>query len=195
MIPSTRRRETVRRFISGRTDGFSLFKPKLVRKPRLRVGVRSMAASDPARFTGLSVLSDRWSRVSFPPSPRGLQSDPLVRATLATQGPRIRRGNILWKRAGSGSVARSTTQTIFPKNTPYYGLKRLAGMINYRVDNLDALLAHLRRALARVHPHQETGRTDGSLGLRVRRGIGFSCQGGRRSSRPADGECPASECV
>jgi hypothetical protein len=51
------------------------------------------------------------------------------------------------------SVAESMTWAIFPKNTPHFRLDCLSMKINHRVDNLDALLTHLSRALAQVDPH------------------------------------------
>jgi predicted enzyme related to lactoylglutathione lyase len=55
-----------------------------------------------------------------------------------------------------GRVGGSTVWAPFPQSTPYFGRKSQAGMINYRVDDLDAVLARLRRAKVRVDPHQET---------------------------------------
>jgi catechol 2,3-dioxygenase-like lactoylglutathione lyase family enzyme len=55
-----------------------------------------------------------------------------------------------------GRMSGSTTWGLFPQDTDYFGDRRQAAMINYRVEHLDALLARLRRARVRVDPHQET---------------------------------------
>jgi hypothetical protein len=55
-----------------------------------------------------------------------------------------------------GQVAGSTTLAIFPHKTDYFGSRRQGGMVNYRVQNLDGLLARLRRARVRLDPHIET---------------------------------------
>jgi len=55
-----------------------------------------------------------------------------------------------------GRVAGSTTWGLFPQDTDYFGDRRQVAMINYRVENLDGLLARLRRARVRIDPHQET---------------------------------------
>jgi catechol 2,3-dioxygenase-like lactoylglutathione lyase family enzyme len=56
----------------------------------------------------------------------------------------------------SGRMAGSTTRAIFPRETTYFGRKRQAAMVDYRVKNLDALLRHFRRARIRDDPHQVT---------------------------------------
>jgi catechol 2,3-dioxygenase-like lactoylglutathione lyase family enzyme len=57
-----------------------------------------------------------------------------------------------------GPVSGSTTWAVFPQSTKYFGRRTQVAMINYRVRNLDALLARLRKARVRVDPHQETAR-------------------------------------
>jgi predicted enzyme related to lactoylglutathione lyase len=49
-----------------------------------------------------------------------------------------------------------TTWSVFADNTDYFGKgSRQAVMINYRVDDLDALLHKLRTAKVEVDPHRE----------------------------------------
>ncbi len=52
-----------------------------------------------------------------------------------------------------------TAWSIFPSDTPYFGPGTVAGpqqtMINYRVDDLDALLAKLAAANVFIDPHRE----------------------------------------
>jgi predicted enzyme related to lactoylglutathione lyase len=53
----------------------------------------------------------------------------------------------------------STTWSIFPADTPYFGPGSAAGpqaaMVNYRVDDLEALLAQLEAAGVAIDPHRE----------------------------------------
>jgi len=48
-----------------------------------------------------------------------------------------------------------TTWSTFPDDTKYFGEGRQAVMINYRVDDLDALLAKLRAAGVWIDPKRE----------------------------------------
>lgn len=48
-----------------------------------------------------------------------------------------------------------TTWSIFPHTTKYFGASKGGFMINYRVDNLDALLEELKRAGVEIDPHRE----------------------------------------
>ena len=50
-----------------------------------------------------------------------------------------------------------TTWSAFPANTTYLGEGAQAVMINYRVDDLDALLAQLSAAGVWIDPHRESG--------------------------------------
>jgi predicted enzyme related to lactoylglutathione lyase len=53
---------------------------------------------------------------------------------------------------GTGTTAWST----FPDNTDYFGKgSRQAVMINYRVDDMDALLAKLKAANVPIDPHRD----------------------------------------
>ena len=54
--------------------------------------------------------------------------------------------------AGTGMTAWSA----FPQDTQYFGEGQQAAMINYRVDDLDALLTQLRAANVPVDPHRES---------------------------------------
>lgn len=49
----------------------------------------------------------------------------------------------------------TTAWSIFPHTTKYLGAGKAGIMINYRVDNLDALLAELKEAGVAVDPHRE----------------------------------------
>lgn len=50
----------------------------------------------------------------------------------------------------------STTWSVFPDNTDYFGKgSRQTVMINYRVDDMDALLAKLKTADVPIDPHRE----------------------------------------
>jgi predicted enzyme related to lactoylglutathione lyase len=60
--------------------------------------------------------------------------------------------------APAGRDSGSTTWAVFPHATKYLGRQTQQAMVNYRVEGLDALLARLRKAHARVDPHQETAR-------------------------------------
>ena len=53
----------------------------------------------------------------------------------------------------------STIWSLFPEDTPYFGKGNEKGsqqaMVNYRVDDLDALLAQLAAANVTIDPHRE----------------------------------------
>ncbi len=53
--------------------------------------------------------------------------------------------------AGTGM----TTWSVFPEDTPYFGPGNQCAMINYRVDDLDALLTQLAAAKVTIDPHRE----------------------------------------
>lgn len=48
-----------------------------------------------------------------------------------------------------------TTWCIFPQATKYLGAGKAGFMINYRVDNLDALLEELKKSGVEIDPHRE----------------------------------------
>ena len=63
--------------------------------------------------------------------------------------------SLLW----SDEVPTGTGQTtwmLFPDNTKHFGSPTQRAMINYRVDDLEALLTQLRAANVAVEPHQES---------------------------------------
>jgi predicted enzyme related to lactoylglutathione lyase len=49
----------------------------------------------------------------------------------------------------------STAWSLFPQDTPYFGKDHQQSMINYRVDDLDALLTQLAAAGVTIDPHRE----------------------------------------
>ena len=49
----------------------------------------------------------------------------------------------------------STAWSIFPAATKYFGASKASFMINYRVDNLDALLEDLKKSGIEIDPHRE----------------------------------------
>lgn len=68
-----------------------------------------------------------------------------------------------WTEAGqpgeSPAAAGMTTWSLFPADTAYFGPGKdgtpQAAMVNYRVDDLDALLAQLAAANVPIDPHRE----------------------------------------
>jgi hypothetical protein len=58
-----------------------------------------------------------------------------------------------------------TAWCIFPQTTKYFGASKASFMVNYRVDNLDALLEDLKKSGIEIDPHREDydyGRLPGS---------------------------------
>jgi catechol 2,3-dioxygenase-like lactoylglutathione lyase family enzyme len=49
----------------------------------------------------------------------------------------------------------STAWSIFPATTKYFGASKAGFMVNYRVDNLDALLEDLKKSGVEIDPHRE----------------------------------------
>ena len=49
----------------------------------------------------------------------------------------------------------STAWSLFPADTKYFGPGSQSAMVNYRVDDLDALLAQLAAANVPIDPHRE----------------------------------------
>ena len=65
-----------------------------------------------------------------------------------------------WREPGAadGSEAGAegmTTWCIFPATTKYFGASKAGFMINYRVENLDALLEDLKKSGVEIDPHRE----------------------------------------
>jgi predicted enzyme related to lactoylglutathione lyase len=60
-----------------------------------------------------------------------------------------------WRDANDPSKKGRTSWAIFPKNTTYFEPGRAGFMVNYRVDNLDALLEALAREGVEIDPHRE----------------------------------------
>lgn len=61
-----------------------------------------------------------------------------------------------WRLAGEGGAAHSTTWAIFPKTTKYFDPGRSDLMLNYIVDDLDAILKRLEAEGVRIDPKRET---------------------------------------
>jgi predicted enzyme related to lactoylglutathione lyase len=59
-----------------------------------------------------------------------------------------------WSDEGSKGTG-MTIWSAFPDNTDYFGKGRQAVMINYQVDDLDALLAKLATAKVEIDPHRQ----------------------------------------
>jgi len=49
----------------------------------------------------------------------------------------------------------ATAWSIFPATTKYFGESKSGFMVNYRVDNLDALLEELKQSGVKIDPHRE----------------------------------------
>jgi predicted enzyme related to lactoylglutathione lyase len=62
--------------------------------------------------------------------------------------------SFLWADEISG-VAGVTAWSVFPADTTYFGPGKQAAMINYRVDDLDALLKQLAAAKVLIDPKRE----------------------------------------
>ena len=67
-------------------------------------------------------------------------------------------GNALlrWRAHDAPEKAGSTTWAPFPSGTDYFGPGGASFMINYRVDDLDGIVAQLRAAGVAVEDHVET---------------------------------------
>ena len=66
-----------------------------------------------------------------------------------------------WREDDAPEQPGSTVWSIFPADTEYFGTNNLPFMVNYRVDNLDELLAALKAEGVQVDEHiheQEFGR-------------------------------------
>jgi predicted enzyme related to lactoylglutathione lyase len=60
-----------------------------------------------------------------------------------------------WREYADARETGFTVWSIFPRNTRYFRPSRKDFMMNFRVDDLDALLAALKRAKVKVDPHRE----------------------------------------
>jgi hypothetical protein len=74
-----------------------------------------------------------------------------------------------------------TVWAIFPQHTKYFDPSRSGFMINYRVDNLDALLTALKEEGVEIDP-QRTTTTAASPGSWTRKETGSSCGSRRKKS-------------
>jgi len=63
--------------------------------------------------------------------------------------------NFHWRDANDPSKQGQTVWALFPRNTTYFEPSRSAFMLNYRVENLDALLELLAREGVEIDPHRE----------------------------------------
>lgn len=62
--------------------------------------------------------------------------------------------NLLWKDEGPAGTG-MTVWSVFKHDTSYFGAQTQQTMINYRVDDLDALLAKLKKAGVWIDPKRE----------------------------------------
>lgn len=69
----------------------------------------------------------------------------------------------------------STVFSIFPASSPYFGRPDQPCMLNFRVEDLDAMLAELRAAGAEVIDETAAAEMGSSAGQSTRRGTGSSC--------------------
>jgi predicted enzyme related to lactoylglutathione lyase len=60
-----------------------------------------------------------------------------------------------WRDAQDSDKKGLTIWSIFPRNTKYFGSSNSALMINYRVDDMDALLKALEAEGVEIDPHRE----------------------------------------
>src|ERR1700690_2405315 len=60
-----------------------------------------------------------------------------------------------WRDAEDAGIKGMTVWSIFPRNTKYFEPSNSTFMINYRVDDLDALLEALKKEGVQVDPHRE----------------------------------------
>ena len=66
-----------------------------------------------------------------------------------------------WRERDAPEQPGSTVWSVFPADTSYFGTNNLPFMVNYRVENLDAVLAALKAESVQVDEHiheQEFGR-------------------------------------
>lgn len=60
-----------------------------------------------------------------------------------------------WRDADDADKKGMTVWSIFPRNTKYFEPSSSPFMINYRVDDLDALLEGLKKEGVQIDPHRE----------------------------------------
>jgi predicted enzyme related to lactoylglutathione lyase len=60
-----------------------------------------------------------------------------------------------WCDAHNSDIKGTTVWSIFPRDTKYFGPGDQSAMINYRVENLDALLEALTAEGVEIDPHRE----------------------------------------
>ena len=60
-----------------------------------------------------------------------------------------------WREVSDTQKKGMTVWSIFPRNTKYFDPSRSGFMINYRVDDLDALLEALKKEGVQIDPHRE----------------------------------------
>ena len=60
-----------------------------------------------------------------------------------------------WRKVDDSQKKGVTVWALFPRDTKYFKPSRSSFMINYRVDNLDALLDTLQKEGVEIDPHRE----------------------------------------
>jgi predicted enzyme related to lactoylglutathione lyase len=60
-----------------------------------------------------------------------------------------------WRHADAPEQPGMTVWSIFPQHTAYFGPGKSSSMVNYRVDDLDALLARLAEEGVEIDPKRE----------------------------------------
>ena len=60
-----------------------------------------------------------------------------------------------WREAGNPEDDAVTAWAIFPSKTKYFDPSRAGHMVNYRVDDMDSLLAALKAEGVEIDPHRE----------------------------------------
>ena len=60
-----------------------------------------------------------------------------------------------WRESGDPSQEGTTAWAVFPRETKYFDPSRASFMLNYRVENLDKLLAALREEGVKIDPKRE----------------------------------------
>src|SRR5271157_6244325 len=71
------------------------------------------------------------------------------------QGPQGSGAAFEWRDAADAEKKGMTVWALFPRDTKYLGPGRSPFMINYRVDDLDALLEALKEEGVEIDPHRE----------------------------------------